>query len=96
MKEFKLRLAPFRRVKKNRNDVLNQALRASGSYLKTLRFKTKRERLNYLINIFKPYANKLTKGKKQSVTFWLKHKQLLTDKEVKQFYQTLGRRSKIE
>ena len=89
MKEFKLRLAPFRRVKKNRNDVLNQALRASGNYLKTLRFKTKRERLNYLVNIFKPYTNKLTRGKKQSVTFWLKYKQLLTDKEVKQFYQAL-------
>jgi len=88
MKKFKLKLAPLKKSRQNKT--ISQILRASGRYKLTLYFKTRKERLNYLINIFKPYANKLTAGDKRSITVWLKDKQKLTEEEVKRFYQALG------
>jgi hypothetical protein len=75
---------------RGRSDTLHRILRGSGHYRRTLHFNSKKQRLNFLIELFKPHSAEITKrGDKKAITTWLK-KQGLTEQEVKQFYLETG------
>jgi len=87
----RLRMLPERSPgQRGRNDTLHKILRGSGHYRRTLHFNSKKQRLNFLIELFKPYSTEVTgRGDKHSITTWLK-KQGLTDQEVQRFYMETG------
>jgi hypothetical protein len=87
----RLRMLPDRSPRqRGRSDTLHKILRGSGHYRRTLHFNSKKQRLNFLIELFKPYSTEVTgRGDKHSITTWLK-KQGLTDWEVQRFYLETG------
>ena len=88
-REHKIQMLPSRgRGPYRRNDLLNRVLRESGLYAKVIRFKSKKERLKFLVELFIPYTTHLNRYEKHSITTWLKN-QGLSVEEVKRFYNQL-------
>jgi hypothetical protein len=73
---------------RRRNDLLHQVLRSSGYYRRKLRFRSREERLNYLIQLFKPHAAQIDAPSRHSITCWLKN-QGLSATEIKRFYEEI-------
>jgi hypothetical protein len=72
-----------------KRDLLHQIILQSGFYRKTLKFPTKRDRLNFLVALFKPKKEEITANDKRAITRWLKN-QGLKDWEIRQFYLETG------
>lgn len=75
---------------RRRSDLLHQILRSSGYYRRKLNFRSRGERLNYVIQLFKPYAPRIDASSRRSITRWLKN-QGLSEEEVKKFYEEVGK-----
>jgi len=89
--KYTVRMLPDRcDGQRGRRDILHRILMESGNYRRTLRFKSRKQRLNYLIQLFKPYSTAVTRPEdKHALTNWLK-KQGLTEQEVQRFYLETG------
>ena len=72
-----------------RRNLLSRVLASSPHYRRTLYFKSRRQRLSYLIKLFKPYAHLIDKPAKQSITSWLRNRVMLSEDEIKLFYSSL-------
>jgi len=68
-----------------RKNLLNKVLRESGFYGRKLKFRSRKKRLDYLVELFKPYAGQINRFEKHSITSWLKN-QGLGEEEIKCFY----------
>jgi len=89
-RKFSLYMAPGRGVGAyRRKNLLNKVLRESGFYKRKLWFRSRRKRLDYLIDLFKPYAGQIKGREKHSITSWLKN-QGLREEEIKCFYDRVG------
>jgi len=88
-KFYSVKMCPMRSSGWKRRDLLHQTLLQSGFYKKTLKFPTRRGRLNFLIQLFKPKKDEITRGDKHAITVWLR-KQGLTEKEINRFYLEAG------
>jgi len=72
-----------------RKDLLNKILYGSGFYRRKLRFRSRGERLDFLVKLFKPYTSQIDRYVKHAITSWLKNQGLRED-EIKEFYSRLS------
>ena len=88
--QYKLHMVPCRgrggRCK--RKDLLNEILRKTGNYRKVLKFRSRRERLSYLIQWFTPFAHKITPSDKHSITHWLRSN-FVPEEDIEVFYDAV-------
>jgi hypothetical protein len=65
--------------------LLNEVLRKTGDYRRVLRFKSRRDRLWYLICWFMPYASRITPADKRAITHWLRSN-FVPEEDIEVFY----------